>query len=181
MSTFLSHEERTHIIRSYAQRYSLKTFVETGTGEGFTTQHLLDDFTEMWTVELDPELYQRALVMFYNRNHVHCVLGDSTDELPKVVEHLIYHGTPALFWLDGHYCGGARGDIDTPIRVELKSALKAPWGSVILVDDARLFEGGSEHTEEFKDYPSLDWVYETGIEHGYRSELIDDVIRLTPV
>jgi hypothetical protein len=51
---------------------------------------------------------------------------------------------------------------------------------VILIDDARLFGGMPEHTEEFKDYPDIDWVEYLGVREGFVFLLQNDIIRLTP-
>jgi hypothetical protein len=106
------------------------------------------------------------------------VHGDSGQLIPQIVHQLT---APTLFWLDGHYCGGARApDTDTPVETELEYCTAAPKGSVILVDDARLFGGGPEHTEEFKDYPDLTWVEELALKRGFDYKLANDIIRLTP-
>ena len=58
---------------------------------------------------------------------------------------------PCLFWLDGHYSGGvtAKADVETPVISELKAILEHHIkGHIILIDDARLFNGT-------KDYPTI--------------------------
>lgn len=177
---YLPAEERREIIRQYGKDYDIGVFVETGTADGETVAFLLKDFGSLYTIELDESLYRAAVNRFYDFRKVVCLHGDSGAILPSVIEDIRAFDLPALFWLDGHYCGGARGDIDTPIRAELDAAFKAPEGSVILIDDARLFDGGPEHTKEFADYPSLQWVKDRGMESGFDYVLKDDIIRLTP-
>jgi hypothetical protein len=50
-----------------------------------------------------------------------------------------------LFWLDGHYSEGitARGDEDCPVLYELFHIFSQRWfiEGVVLIDDARLFDG----------------------------------------
>lgn len=179
MTNYLPHEERVKIVRKYAEDYGLTTFIESGTGEAFTLIRVRDLFARCYTVEIDPELHARAVAIFANDPNVQCSLGDSAQWLPDLIESLT---EPALFWLDGHFCGGpTKPPIDTPIVTELISCVeRAPKGSVILIDDARLFDGGVEHSLEFKDYPSIDWVAVTAIKAGFEFELADDVMRLTP-
>ena len=102
-------------------------------------------------------------------------------ESEAIIEEL---AEPALLWLDGHYSGpgSAHGDLDTPIRAELEAAVLAPHGSVILIDDARIFDGQPEHDDEphYHDYPSLEWVQEVAWSHGFNYELKDDIVRLVP-
>lgn len=172
---FLPAAERVEIIRKYQQEYRTKWFLETGTAFGDTTAALLDEFETLITIELDPALHAQAVERFKPYRHVACMQGDSGQLLRRM---LINETT--LFWLDGHYCGGARGSIDTPIREELEGAVLAPHGSVILIDDARLFGGMSHHTEEFADYPDLEWVAEYCVDHGYIVQVADDIIRCVP-
>ena len=84
---------------------------------------------------------------------------------------------PVLFWLDGHYSGGdtAKGELDTPVSVELDSILESPVkGHVILIDDARCFD--ATH-----DCPHLDILLETvRRKNTYHIEVSADIIRLTP-
>ena len=57
----------------------------------------------------------------------------------------------AIFWLDGHYSGGitALGNKECPVLEELETILKSHIQHVILIDDARLFNGTN-------DYPTID-------------------------
>lgn len=175
---FLPAEQRVEIIRHYGDRYRLRYFVETGTSEGFTTAALVNDFDSIQTIEIDENTHLRAVNRFARNPNVHCLFGDSGALLAQRVPRMI---EPVLFWLDGHFCGGpGRGNVDTPVVEELEAALRAPQGSVILIDDARLFGGGPEHTEEFRDYPDLSWVAEKAERHNFEYFLQDDIIRLTP-
>jgi hypothetical protein len=58
-----------------------------------------------------------------------------------------------LFWLDGHYSGGVTGigSLETPIIKELQTIFNHPLSKkhVILIDDARLFNGT-------RDYPKIE-------------------------
>lgn len=180
MTEPMDHIDRVAVIKDYAKQYSLSgVFIETGTADGFTVSHLLNDFDSIITIELSPELHQRAFEHFGNHHHVNCVLGDSGDVLTDFVPLLDF---PILFWLDGHYSGGttARGEIDTPIVKELEAAVHAPEGSVILIDDMRLFGGMDDHTEEFKDYPHVDDVRALVEANRFGFEIKDDIGRCTP-
>ncbi len=179
MTEPMEHIERVAVVKDYAERYSIASFIETGTAEGFMVSHILDTFDMITTIELSGQLYLNAQDRFKAWPNVNCVLGDSADWLPKLVP---MYEFPILFWLDGHYSGGntARGNIDTPIRAELEAAVKAPKGSVILIDDARLFGGMDDHTEEFKDYPHWREVQEIAKENDFNFRIADDIMRLTP-
>lgn len=176
---YLPAEARVEILREYARRYDLKTFVETGTSVGFTTWALRNDFETIYTIETDRNLWDQAVQLFRDFPHIHCYCGDSAEVLPTIL-----FGThqPALFWLDGHWCahGHNPDGPDTPIRVELPLVLGAPVAHVVLIDDARCFREGADWEAEQYDWPTLTWVRETAERYGYSYELTDDVIRLTP-
>lgn len=179
MPLFLPAEERREIIRQYAKAYDIKVLVETGTNQGDTPYDLRDDFEEIFTIELGDWNFDYSRNRLSPFTHIHCIKGDSAKKLPGVLN--AFRGS-AVFWLDGHYSGPgtARGSIDTPVQTELEVIFGDSRQHVILVDDARLFGGGEEHTEEFKDYPSLAWVETQANLAGYDYELKDDIIRLTP-
>lgn len=75
---------------------------------------------------------------------MHLLLGDSGIVLQEV---LLALNRTALFWLDAHYSGGstARGSVDTPIVQELDTILSLSPNSVVLIDDARLFDGSNSY------------------------------------
>jgi hypothetical protein len=159
-------------LREYARRYKLRTFVETGTLHGDTTAAIKPQVDGVITIELSPELAERARLRFAGSRDVHVLEGDSGELLPDVLASL---QNAALFWLGGHYSGGVtgRGEKDTPIRAELAAILDhTVRRHVVLIDDARLFDGG--------DYPSLEEVEALARARRYRFEVRDDIIRLTP-
>ena len=129
--------------------YGLDTLVETGTQYGDTPWLFRDELSEIWSIELSPELAGLARQRFRKYSHIHVVQGDSSDRISEIIPRL---KTPTLFWLDGHYSSGvtARSTLDCPIYAELKAVLsicRQRW--VVMIDDARLF--GAE-----KDYPALE-------------------------
>jgi hypothetical protein len=174
----LPHAERAEVIRSYARKYEIKHFIETGTNTGDTVAILLDEFDSIVTIEIDPDLTEFARERFGDHLKVNCVNADSGEFIRDMVPYLT---EPVIYWLDGHFCGGAvHPEIDTPIREELIAALQSPPGSVILIDDARLFGSMEEHTEEYKDYPEINWVCYQAVQAGYEWLIEDDIIRITP-
>lgn len=163
------------IIDSYLRRYRLGAFVETGTHSGDTLAYVARRKNlSCISVELSPGFYSDAVRRFSRWGNVQLVHGDSAEVLPEVVRKL---REPALFWLDGHYSGGvtARGAADTPISAEIKSVLASPIdGHVILVDDARLFDGTH-------DYPVLgELILAVRAEGRFNVAVSADIIRFTP-
>ena len=166
--------KRNEILR-YAQKYSTKVFVETGTYKGETPDTLKDYFETLYTIELSKELYELAKNRFAGTN-VNALHGNSKDVLPHLLKSI---STPILFWLDGHYSDAplcAKGDKDTPIIEELQSIFSSSTLShVILIDDARLF--GKD-----RDYPSLKQLQQFVDAHRpkWHFSVENDIIRIVP-
>ena len=166
-------EVKAKIIRQYAARYGLRSFIETGTFFGDMLAALRDDFDALTTIELDVALAARATRRFADEPKITVIQGDSDCVLPTLLATL---EQPALFWLDGHFSGGvtAKGKTDTPIIAELNHLFAAARRDhVVLIDDARLFGTAAA-------YPSLDAI-ETLV-RTYRPEwamtVETDLIRL---
>jgi hypothetical protein len=161
-------------VRRYGEAYKMDTLIETGTylGEMVEAQRL--HFRRIVSVELDPTLAKRARRLFHGRTEIEIREGDSARELPTILATL---DRPALFWLDAHYSGGmtAKGDVETPIGTELRCILAHDFGDrhVILIDDARLFNGT-------KDYPTATEVRElvVSLRPNCIVDVIDDIIRV---
>ena len=173
---FLPPERRREILRDYGRDHHLTMFVETGTAGGDTPAFLMPFFEHLWTIEVGENQWKAAMSRFRGTN-VTCLHGDSAEHLPEVLSDL--GDTRALFWLDGHACGGDRAEKDTPIMEELEAIFNTGVEHVVLIDDARLFEGMS-HYGEWKDWPPIGWVRDIATANGYDFECVDDIIRLTP-
>lgn len=134
------HLVKQKMVRKYASKFDIKTFVETGTYLGVMVNAVKNMFEKIYTIELDKKLYERAKKKFSKNRNVTVLLGNSGEVLPKVLTKL---RTPTLFWLDAHCSGGitVKGKVETPILVELSQIIKANKERVILVDDANLFDG----------------------------------------
>jgi hypothetical protein len=137
---------------AYAARFSISTMVETGTYLGFMVSAVKRFFWQIYSIELDEDLYRRAKSKFVRFRHVHFLQGDSAQVLTGVLDRI---HEPCLFWLDAHYSGGitAKGDLETPVVQELRQILSHSLVAqhVILIDDARNFVGAN-------DYPTLQQV-----------------------
>ena len=163
------------VLSTYRKRYGLTNFIETGTHLGDTLAYIAKQkMVYVTSIELDEAYYLAAKQRFVGYPNVTLLHGDSGKLLPEQVCQL---KTPTLFWLDGHYSGGDTGksELHTPISAELEAILDSPVkGHVILIDDARLFDGT-------QDYPHLDRVLETvRRKNAYHIEVSTDIIRLTP-
>jgi len=135
------------------KQFGTRTFVETGTYRGDAVAKLVRSrsMERIISIELDPTLASQARKRFSRNPTVEIKQGDSALLLPDVVREL---ADPALFWLDGHFSGGATADSgESPVMKELEAVLSSPVPHVVLIDDARLFDGSDG-------YPTLQTVLE---------------------
>jgi hypothetical protein len=167
------HIVKQKIIKEYAERYKLHTFIETGTFMGEMIDAVLPAFSKIISIEVDSVLAERAQKNFSIYPHVTIIQGDSGEVLPLVIAGI---KEPCLFWLDAHYSGGVTGmsDVETPIINELNILLdQRQPDHVILIDDAREFT-------ENNNYPTLDEV--SKLVQSQRPDWIvqvkDDIIRI---
>ena len=163
------------VLSAYRKQYGLTQFIETGTHLGDTLAYIAQQKSVHATsIELDEAYYRAAKQRFIEYPNVTMLQGDSGKLLPELVRQL---HTPALFWLDGHYSGGdtGKGGLDTPVSAELEAILDSPVkGHVILIDDARCFDGTNG-------YPHLDNLLKSvRMTTVYQLEVSADILRLTP-
>ncbi len=168
----LPHTLKQRLLRHYGRRFGARILVETGTYMGDMVRAMMPSFDHIYSIELDPALYQRAAKCFRANPKVTIVGGDSAKRLPEVMAEV---GSRCLVWLDSHYSGGitARGDVETPIVSELKGIFQdRKHDHIILIDDARCFVG--EH-----DYPTIEELRTLikSFRPEYVVEVVDDVIR----
>ena len=106
------------LLRRLQKVYKYDYFVETGTNEGLTPHFLRGHFSKIWTIELDDALYARAQKFLAPFGNISVLHGDSSEVLKEIIPLI---DRPAIFWLDGHYSGGAtaKGRIKQPLAQEL--------------------------------------------------------------
>ncbi|NJL11547.1 MAG: hypothetical protein HC913_00010 [Microscillaceae bacterium] len=168
------HAIKQMVLREYAQRFQLRILVETGTYRGVMIEAQRRHFEKIYSIELEPTLFRAAQARFKAWPNIQILEGDSGKVLPQLAPGLV---EAALFWLDGHYSAGetALGDKECPIYEELETVLAQPYSHVILIDDARCFDGTH-------DYPTLEALadFVRAKAPQYHFETKDDIIRLTP-
>ena len=160
------------IVLEYRKQYQLHILVETGTFFGAMVEACKDAFERIYSVELQEAFYRRARKRFARFPHIRLLHGDSATELAKILAEI---SQPCLFWLDAHFMGGitAKGLSECPALRELGLIGSHPVrGHVILIDDARFFQGTGG-------WPTLQAVAELAASHGWACEVRDDIIRLT--
>lgn len=148
-------------IIEYARRFNIGTLIETGTFHGKMVKNVLRYFGKIYSIEISKDLYNE--VSQWIPEHVELINGDSSIELPKLMDRI---DRKSLFWLDSHWCKNesGKGPINCPILDELNCILRQPYEHVLLMDDARLFgRDGWPRLNDVKDLcKSLkpDWWFE---------------------
>lgn len=145
------HRIKQALIKKFASKYSIKTFIETGTYLGNMVNDIKSIFETIYTIELDKNLYKRAKNKFSKNPHISVICGDSATTLPRILSQI---NIPTLFWLDAHYSRGitSKAEKETPVIEEVSAILNHPIKKhVILIDDADCFIGKN-------DYPTLKYL-----------------------
>jgi hypothetical protein len=160
------------IVRRYQKKYGLQVFVETGTYLGDTVAALSSRCRSVYSIELQPFFYQVARKRFQGNSRIKLAQGDSRLILPEIIDGLT---EPALFWLDAHFekGGNLRGEVACPTMQELSVILRNHSQHVILIDDAREFDG--------RDYPTIAEVeaHVCALRPDLHFEVGGDIIRIT--
>ena len=136
------------------KRFAPKVFVETGTFRGDGIQSALDDgFEFVYSIELDPWLFQKAHERFENNDKVLVIRGDSS----RVLKYLILP-EPCVFYLDAHWSGFG-SETPLPLLGELETIGKRPPGDVVVIDDMRLMGKKSVSGEDGTDWPKAEFDF----------------------
>ena len=170
----LTPSDKRYVLRKYAEKFSLRVFVETGTYDGETVMAMLAEpclFDIIYTIEMSAPLFSRAALKIYDYPLVWMVFGNSGILLQGILSRI---QEPALIWLDAHpgEPGTAGTYGETPLRNELQAIFQQPKGHVVLIDDARLM--GEEG------WPTLDEVRLIVRSADYDFSISDDIVRCVP-
>ena len=170
------HPVKVRNLLTLADIFDASTLVESGTFHGQMIGACLKRFNEIHSIEIYQPLANDAKRRFASFSHVNIYEGDSGEVLSEILPRL---NTRTIFWLDGHYSGEGtgRGVDESPILRELAAILEyrsKPYEDVILIDDARCFngEGGYPMMSEFLRQLTLDF--------GVTPHVADDAIILLP-
>ena len=148
-------------LRELKEKFNLKYFVETGTLFGEGVDHALSHgFDDVYSIEIDKELYDRAITKYAFNAGVNIFHGSSHE---KIKDLLSLDGN-CLFWLDAHfpsadcnkksYTDEKDMEIRAPLQIEIEllSQRKNKYKDVIIADDFWLYN--TEHKYESGDIES---------------------------
>ena len=147
-------------VKHYIEKYGLRAFIETGTLYGESVEYARKFFfNKIISIEIEEDLATQAASKFSHDKRVSIIIGDSSK---KIKDALKEADGPCLFWLDAHFPGGDRNDekrrgyLDetsvatrVPLLKEIEEIAKYKYfeQSVLLIDDARLFESENQNLD----------------------------------
>ena len=126
------------------EQFPNPVFIETGMWEGDGINAALRaGFQRIISMDIAqcPVEFCRRLFSTNPAVSLHC--GSSADLLPEILAPIT---EPVTFWLDAHYSGNWGGGSEVPPIIQELEAIKhwgPPAGTVILIDDWRLFKDGT--------------------------------------
>lgn len=166
--------EKAGAILATLSKYPRQFFIETGTNDGGTLQHVATDsealVEHLWSIELDHAHYLNAIEKLDGYSNVTLVCADSGIHLPRLMDYL---EEPCLLFLDAH---AAEDGQPCPLLDELQCILHRVWlgkRHVVLIDDARL-------CGVWENWPSIERIKTMFEGLDYNVEVVDDIIRLEP-
>lgn len=167
------HVAKQLTIKSFQEKYNVGILVETGTYMGDMVYAQRKLFRKIYTIELSDELYNFCVKRLKKYKNIEIIKGDSGVVLESIVKNI---NEKAIFWLDGHYSGEgtAKADIYSPVINEIKTIMNSNKEHIILIDDARDFNGQNG-------YPTIEKLKSMIIEGGFPDseiQLKDDIIRI---
>ena len=157
--TFSEVRQTGSLSKSFLEKikilFDLSCFVETGTAGGGTTVRAAEVFDNVYTIELDEDLYSRNRLTFSKYSNIHAYLGDSSKVLKEILA--LIESDACLFFLDAHHDGGSgpRLECITPILKEIEEIVKKRSKNVIIIDDLRLFQRAELIQRQAIVYPEL--------------------------
>jgi hypothetical protein len=171
------------LVADLARALNISVAIETGTYKGASARALATSFERVISIELSPPLYEAAKQTLDDLPHVEVLNGSSADLLRAVTSELT---APAIYWLDGHWCGDDESGGDTlqcPVIAEIEAIDAGEWAaqSCILIDDARLHLGPPPPPFRRTDWPTITEVVDKlRAVHDRVFTVLDDVIVAGP-
>jgi hypothetical protein len=148
-----------HFVSALATQGGLRRAVETGTYRGRTARSLATIFPEVVTIELSAELHREAAEALRDTPAVQALPGHSAQVLRDVRDAT----KPSLFFLDGHWSGGATAgaDDECPVLEEIEVIAGGHPGDCLVIDDAQLFTSAPPPPHKPEAWPTLVEVFDT--------------------
>jgi hypothetical protein len=111
-------------------------YIETGAYRGDGIKKVVNEYSEIHSIELSDKWYNYNVDLWKNNKNVHLHLGDSKKILSKLLENM---NEPVTIFLDAHYSGytDQYGEEETPLLFELDILKNRQYDDIIIIDDCR--------------------------------------------
>jgi len=80
------HLIKQETVKEYAYKFSTEIFIETGTYHGAMILGTKKIFNQIYSIELDKDLYLKAKKLFRKYDNIHILQGDSSKVLPELLD-----------------------------------------------------------------------------------------------
>jgi hypothetical protein len=136
-SSILAQPEKIHksiLAASLGHAHSCSVAIETGTFLGATTYLFSGSYSQVYSIEADPDLFLSARSFLSHRLGINLFQGNSGVILKEVLDNI---SGRALIFLDAHYSTGITSNLygESPLEDELRLLLDTDH--LIIIDDAR--------------------------------------------
>ena len=84
----IPHVLKQRAVLEYAKKFNLTMLVETGTYYGEMIAAVAKRFRQIYSIELNHELAQRAQLRFRHQSHVEIIEGDSQTVVPQLLKRI---------------------------------------------------------------------------------------------
>ena len=163
----------------YTNNHTNKTnhYIETGTYLGHGIKDVLDNYTNIHSIELSEKWYTYNVEQYKCNDNVKMYLGDSKKILPILLDSI---NEPVTIFLDAHYSGGttAFGEEEIPLLYELEILKNRKYNDIIIIDDCRLLgkSGICGISPDHPIYPTMNYDWSGITEQTIISLLKDDYV-----
>ena len=133
------------------------TYIETGTYYGLNLEEVVDEYKQIYTIEIEKKWVEYNEEKFEDKNNIQIIEGDSSVKLPELCSEIEEGVT---FFLDAHYSGEGTGykEKTSPIIKELESIFyRKNNKDIILINNLRIFNERSFNQNNYKK-AVLDWT-----------------------
>lgn len=176
----LSHTKKEFIVKKYADKFKCNILIETGTHKGHMIEAMKTQFSEIHSIELNPEFAQTSIDLYKNNPNIKIYLGNSALLVKTILNQI---DEKCIFWLDAHYlqnaCRGQQDNEKSPLLQELTTIFThSIKDHVVLIDDARFFGNNSIKHDYHPSIRDIYGVLETYAHMDYKILIYHDVIRI---
>lgn len=178
----ISYSIDRELVEAIQKVLQARTFVETGTSEGDSVARIKDLFETVFTVDSSKAYYDASSQRFRDDANVHIAFGDSAEFLRKVRDKV---SNSAIFWLDAHWCladTNSGEQSESPLIAELEAIGSIGLGSVVIIDDARLYVAPPPKPHEISQWPTFSQLLQhlTKLSTQHLLTIVNDVIIFYP-